>query len=58
MAFGGGTDEEQKMRALFRRLHSIYVDTVSNPFHAPDAELHTCASFSRQVERIAEMGLY
>ena len=50
--------DEQKMRALFRRLHTLYVDTVSNPFHPPDAELHSCASFSRQIERIAEMGLY
>ena len=29
-------DEEVKdgeMKALFRRLHALYVDTVSNPFH-------------------------
>ena len=55
-------DEEEvkdaEMKALFRRLHALYVDTVSNPFHAPDSELYGCASFGRQVERIVEAGLY
>ena len=53
-------DEEVKdgeMKALFRRLHALYVDTVSNPFHVPDSELYGCASFDRQVERIVEAGL-
>ena len=55
-------DEEEvkdgEMKALFRRLHALYVDTVSNPFHTPDSELYGCASFDRQVERIVEAGLY
>mmetsp|Transcript_66019 Transcript_66019/g.130918 ORF Transcript_66019/g.130918 Transcript_66019/m.130918 type:complete len:150 (-) Transcript_66019:30-479(-) len=54
-------DEEVKdgeMKALFRRLHALYVDTVSNPFHTSDTELSDCASFDRQVERIVEAGLY
>lgn len=54
-------DEEVKegeMKALFRRLHALYVDTVSNPFHVPDSELYGCASFNRQVERIVDAGLY
>lgn len=54
-------DEEVKddqMRAWFRRMHSLYLDTVSNPFHAPDAELQTCANFTRQLERMVEAGLY
>mmetsp|Transcript_32322 Transcript_32322/g.53473 ORF Transcript_32322/g.53473 Transcript_32322/m.53473 type:complete len:145 (-) Transcript_32322:176-610(-) len=54
-------DEEVKdaeMRALFRRLHTLYADTVSNPFHTPDTELDGCRSFQRQVERIVEAGLY
>ena len=50
--------KDEQMRALFRRLHSLYVDTMSNPFRAPDADLHACASFRRQVERIVEAGLY
>ena len=48
-------DEEPKegeIRALFRRLHALYVDTVSNPFHAPDSELYGSSNFQRQVERI------
>ena len=54
-------DEEVKdaeMKALFKRLHALYVDTVSNPFHNPDAELYDSASFSRQVERVVDAGLY
>lgn len=42
----------------FARLHTLYADTVSNPFHNLDGELHGCASFERQVERIVEAGLY
>ena len=54
-------DEEVKdgeVKSLFRRLHALYVDTVSNPFHAPDSDLDACASFRRQVERLVEAGLY
>ena len=50
--------KEEQMKALFRRLHALYVDTVSNPFHAPDSELYGCSSFGRQVERITDAGLY
>ena len=50
--------KDEQMRALFRRLHALYVDTVSNPFHVPDSELYGCASFARQVERITEVGIY
>ena len=50
--------KDAEMKALFRRLHALYVDTVSNPFHQPDSELYGCASFDRQVERIVEAGLY
>ena len=50
--------KEAEMKALFRRLHALYVDTVSNPFHDPNSELYKCASFGRQVERIVEAGLY
>ena len=50
--------KDAEMRALFRRLHALYVDTISNPFHPPDSELYACASFGRQVERIVEAGLY
>ncbi|EOD28223.1 hypothetical protein EMIHUDRAFT_58777, partial [Emiliania huxleyi CCMP1516] len=25
--------KDAEMRALFRRLHTLYVDTISNPFH-------------------------
>ena len=35
-------DEEPKeteLRALFRRLHALYVDAVSNPFHTYGSEL-------------------
>ena len=42
------------MRALFRRLHTLYIDTISNPFFAADAELSTSTSFQRQLERIVE----
>mmetsp|Transcript_57333 Transcript_57333/g.150569 ORF Transcript_57333/g.150569 Transcript_57333/m.150569 type:complete len:158 (+) Transcript_57333:35-508(+) len=54
-------DEEVKdseMRAFFRRLHGLYVDTVSNPFHSPDTELYDCAKFQRQVDRLVDAGLY
>ena len=54
-------DEEPKeteLRALFRRLHALYVDTVSNPFHTYDSELYGSTSFQRQVERIVEAGLW
>ena len=54
-------DEEPKeteLRALFRRLHALYVDAVSNPFHTYGSELDGSASFQRQVERIVEAGLY
>ena len=50
--------KEDQMKALLRRLHTLYVDTVSNPFHEPDSELYKCANFVRQVERIVEAGLY
>ena len=43
-------------RSPFER--TLYVDTVSNPFHEPDSELYKCANFVRQVERIVEAGLY
>ena len=46
--------KDAEMRALFRRLHSLYIDTLSNPFFAADAELSSSASFQRQVERIVE----
>ena len=49
---------EGEVKSLFRRLHALYVDTVSNPFHAPDSDLDACASFRRQVERLVEAGLY
>ena len=54
-------DEEVKdaeMKALMRRLHALYVDTVSNPFYSPETELSQIPSFGRQVERIVEAGLY
>ena len=47
--------KDAEMKALFRRLHALYVDTISNPFHDPDTELYSCASFGRQVERIVEV---
>ena len=50
--------KDGEMKALFRRLHALYVDTVSNPFHTPDSELYGSASFGRQIERIVEAGLY
>lgn len=50
--------KDDQMRALFRRLHALYTDTVANPFYSPDAELSESASFDRQVERIVEAGLY
>lgn len=50
--------KDTEMKALFRRLHALYVDTISNPFHTPDSELYGSASFDRQVERIVEAGLY
>ena len=50
--------KDDQMRALFRRLHALYVDTVGNPFHKADSELNDCASFDRQVERIVQAGLY
>ena len=50
--------KDAEMRALFRRLHTLYVDTISNPFHALDSELNGCASFERQVARVVEAGLY
>jgi len=43
---------------LFRRLHTLYVDTISNPFHKLDSELNGCASFEKQVGRVVEAGLY
>jgi len=46
--------KDAEMKALFRRLHTLYVDTVSNPFHVADSELYDCASFDRQVERIVQ----
>mmetsp|Transcript_26080 Transcript_26080/g.59242 ORF Transcript_26080/g.59242 Transcript_26080/m.59242 type:complete len:161 (-) Transcript_26080:271-753(-) len=54
-------DEEVKdaeMRAFFRRLHGLYVDTVANPFHPPESELYDCAKFQRQVDRLVDAGLY
>ena len=50
--------KDAEMKALFRRLHALYVDTVSNPFISPDTELYDCTSFGRQIERIVEAGLY
>ena len=50
--------KETEMRALFRRLHGLYIDAICNPFHVPDTELYGCASFGRQVERLVEAGLY
>jgi hypothetical protein len=47
--------KDTEIKALFRRLHTLYVDTVSNPFHAPDSELYDCANFGRQLERIVGM---
>ena len=46
--------KDAEMRALFRRLHTLYIDTISNPFFAADAELSTSTSFQRQLERIVE----
>jgi hypothetical protein len=43
---------------FFRRLHALYSDTVANPFHTPDTELHACATFQRQIGRIVEAGLF
>ena len=55
-------DEEEvkdaEMKAFFRRLHSLYVDTIANPFHTPDAELYSSKTFARQVERIVDAGLF
>ena len=50
--------KDEQMKALFRRLHALYVDTTSNPFHTADTELAGVASFDRQVERIVAAGLY
>ena len=50
--------KEPEMRALFRRLHGLYIDAICNPFHVPDTELSYNVSFSRQVERLVEAGLY
>ena len=50
--------KEDQIKALLRRMQTLYVDTVSNPFHEPDSELYKCANFVRQVERIVEAGLY
>ena len=51
--------KEEQMKALFRRLHTLYVDTICNPFYNRDEDdLRKCASFDRQVERIVEAGLY
>jgi hypothetical protein len=50
--------KEAEMRAFFRRLHTLYADTISNPFHTPGTELSESSSFQRQVERIVEAGLY
>ena len=50
--------KEAEMRALFRRLQGLYIDAICNPFHVPDSELYGNASFRRQVERLAEAGLY
>ena len=46
--------KDAEMRALFRRLHTLYIDTISNLFFAADAELSTSTSFQRQLERIVE----
>jgi hypothetical protein len=50
--------KDAEMKALFRRLHALYVDTTSNPFHSPDTELMSIQSFDRQVQRIVSAGLY
>lgn len=53
-------DEEVKdaeMKVFFRRLHTLYVDTISNPFHDTAAELNHSATFARQVKRVCEAGL-
>ena len=50
--------KDAEMKALFRRVHSLYADTVSNPFHTPDTEVGGCASFRRQIERIVDAGLF
>lgn len=41
--------KDAEMKAFFRRLHGLYVDTVCNPFHSPDTELYDCSKFQRQV---------
>jgi len=55
-------DEEEvkdaEMRAFFRRLHTLYADTVSNSFHEAGSELGSRNSFRRQIERIVGAGLY
>ena len=53
-------DEEVKdaeVKVFFSRLHRLYVDTISNPFHDPNGELHGNASFARQVKRVCDAGL-
>lgn len=50
--------KEAQMRAFFRRLHQVYVETVSNPFFDAGSALGGCAKFERQLERIVEAGLY
>ena len=50
--------KDAEMKALFRRLHALYVDTTSNPFHSPETELMSIQSFDRQVQRIVSAGLY
>mgnify|MGYP001974537651 CR=1 FL=1 len=59
--FSFGEDDEEvkdaEVKVFFSRLHRLYVDTISNPFHDPNGELHGNASFARQVKRVCDAGL-
>eukprot|EP00322_Chrysochromulina_rotalis_P029860 CAMPEP_0115849264 /NCGR_PEP_ID=MMETSP0287-20121206/11359_1 /TAXON_ID=412157 /ORGANISM="Chrysochromulina rotalis, Strain UIO044" /LENGTH=147 /DNA_ID=CAMNT_0003303225 /DNA_START=11 /DNA_END=454 /DNA_ORIENTATION=- len=50
--------KDGEMKAFFRRLHTLYVDTTSNPFHTPDRELASVGLFDRNIQRIVSAGLY
>jgi hypothetical protein len=57
---GTGDSEEKDetreavMKGFFHQLHGLYVDTVANPFHEPNTELHNCTRFVAQVDRIVD----
>ena len=58
LEMGTGRHPRRARAQFFRRMHALYADTVANPFHTPDTELHACATFQRQIGRIVEAGLF